>query len=309
LSSPDTATPEEISAWLRVTRAEGIDRATLRLLLAEFGLPEAILSQSVNAIARFTGRDAASRLKSHFTTAQEEIANATMDWIARGQRSVLTIADNAYPSQLLEAPDAPFMLFADGTIDRLSVRRVALSAPIDASSAGIETGASFARALAARGVPLAVEFGSLFSKAVIEAVQGVKGGDMVAVLADGPSQISPADQVEVARTVAKENTLLSALAPGEFRLPAQSRHPSALLVGLCAGVLVIEAPLNSRPFATAKLAAEVGRDVMAIPGSIHSPLARGCHRLIRDGARLVESVEDILEEIQRTPSKQAPTAP
>lgn len=308
MSSPGTATPDEISAWLRLTRAEGIDRATLHLLLSEFGLPDAILSQGVSAIARFTGHNAAARLKSASTADQEAIALATETWLLRGERSVLSIADNAYPGQLLEAPDAPFMLFADGRIDRLSARRVALSAPTDASHAGIETGAAFARALAARGIPLAVEFGSLFAKAVIEAVLSVKGADIVAILSDGPNQITPADQLEVAREVAKESTLVSDLAPGESRSPLQKRHPSALLVGLCAGVLIIEAPLHSRPYATARLAAEAGRDVMALPGSIHSPLARGCHRLIREGARLVDSIEDVVEEIQRSPPKQAPTS-
>lgn len=308
MSLAASATPEETAAWLKLTKTSGLHETAVRSLLAEFGLPATILAQGVNALARVVGHEAALKLKTAPDSDQDAVTLATRAWLAREQRYVLTIADPGYPKQLLEAPAAPFMLFANGRLDGLALPRVALVAPQDATGGAIETGAAFASALAARGVALAVEFGSPFSKAVIEAVLPVKGADLVAVLTDGPHQITPAAQVDLARQVAIAHTLISALAPGEVLSADERRQPNALLIGLCVAILVIEAPLRSRPLATARLAGEAGRDVMAVPGSIHSPLARGCHRLIREGARLVDSIDDVVEEIQRFATKQAPTA-
>ncbi len=307
MTPQSSATPEEVAAWLRLTRAAGIDEAAIRLLLGEIGLPSLILASSHAALARRVGTHCASALKDEESVA--DLIDATAKWLAQGGRYVVSIADGAYPPQLLAAPAPPFVLFASGRIDTLGAQRLAIVAPKNASAAAIDTATRFAAELARRGVALVTEFGSPYAESLIKAVLAIKGADLIALLPRGPDRIAPASQVDLARRLAKEHTLLAQHAPGEAEKVESRLQPGSLLIGMACALLVVEAPLRSPVLATARLAAEAGREVLAIPGSIHSPLAKGCHKLIREGAKLVDSIDDIVEEIQRLPPVQAHTSP
>jgi DNA processing protein len=288
----------EVIAWLRLTRSAGLNEAELRGLLKTFGLPDSILAQPTREIARLIGHERALRLASDPSSTLETVMQATAAWLERSGRAVLTLADTRYPPQLLHDEAAPPMLFTDGPVERLSMPRLALLAPAAATREAVASGVAFARTLTERGIRLLVHFGSEFSAAIVNALADVEKADVVAVLDQGPDRITPARFLPEARRLAERGVLVSEYAPGEALADSDTSAKAArlLMASLPVAVLVFEAGIGSTTLATARQAGVWGKDLFALPGSIHAPLARGCHRLIRDGARLVESVEDVLEE-------------
>ncbi len=285
----------EVVAWLKLTRSSDLSEAALRTLLKQFGLPEAVLAQPISALSEHVGREAARAVRSDPSSELQAVIETTSLWLEKSGRKVVTLADDGYPPLLLHQGAAPAMLFTDGPAS-LMRPRLALLAPDAASKDAIDTGVAFARELSASGIALLVHFGSPFCAAVLHAVLRLPHADVMAVLDFGPDRISPAAHVALARKVADKGVLVSEFAPGERPALSKSRSARLLMAALPNAVLVFEAGLGSAVLATAQQAGVWGKDVFAIPGSIHAPLARGCHRLIRDGARLVESVHDILEE-------------
>ena len=265
-------------------------------LLRTFGLPEQVLSQSRGALSAVVGRDLASLLKDPLEPELAKVIKATENWLLHPSRTVLSLADRSYPQLLLHQEAAPALLFVDGNAATLSGPWLAMLAPGGASRAAIDTAVAFSRSLLEAGIGLLTAFGTGFSHAVLSDALTQPGCSVAAVLDHGPERIRPANHVGLARLLAAQGALVSAFAPGEASQKTDSKGPQALLAALPQAVLVFEAGLHSREYQTARLAGVLGRDVFAIPGSIHAPLARGCHRLIRDGARLVERVEDIIEE-------------
>jgi DNA processing protein len=285
----------EVVAWLKLTRSSDLSEAALRTLLSEFGLPEAVLEQSISALSRHITRDQARALRTDPSSELQGVIDTTALWLSRSGRKVVTLADDGYPPLLLHDGAAPAMLFTDGPAS-LTCPRLALLGPDAASKEAIDTAVAFARELSASGIALLLNFGSSFSAAVLNALLALPQANLLAVLDAGPDRVSRASHIDLARKVAEKGALVTEFAPGERPALGQSRSPRLLMAGLPSAVLVFEAGLGSALLATAQQAGMWGRDLFAVPGSIHSPLARGCHRLIRDGARLVENVHDILEE-------------
>lgn len=285
----------EVVAWLKLTRSSDLSEAALRILLSEFGLPEAVLEQSISSLARHITRDQARALKTDPSSELQGVIDTTALWLARSGRQVVTLADESYPPLLLHQGAAPAMLFTDGPAS-LSCPRLALLAPEVAGKEAIDTALAFARDLSAAGIALLLNFGSSFCAALLNALLSIPNANVMAVLDSGPDRVSPASHLDLAREVAEKGALVTEFAPGERPPLGQPRTPRLLMAGLPSAVLVFEAGLGSAVLATAQQAGVWGKDLFAVPGSIHSPLARGCHRLIRDGARLAENVHDILEE-------------
>lgn len=281
-----------LASWLRLTLVPGIGPETQRLLLAAFGLPEQIFSADRLALRQVIGKKADLLLD---TDNSEAVAGA-QTWAAQPGNYIITLADPDYPRLLLEIPDPPSLLYIKGRPELLNRPALAMVGSRNATPQGLQDAERFAAALAAQGYTiisgLALGIDGAAHRGALAA-----SGDTVAVIGTGADRIYPSRHRDLALAIAKQGAIIS-----EFPLgtpPVAHNFPSRnrLIAGLCRGCLVVEAAVESGSLITARLAAEQGREVFAMPGSIHSPLAKGCHRLIKQGAKLVETAQDILEEL------------
>ena len=288
---------DEIAGWLRLINTPGVGPVACRALLSAFGLPDAIFSASRDQLARVVPPVVASALKA---ATDDALVEKTIAWAAESGNHVVTLADPRYPRALLEITDPPPLLYAKGRIDLLEREGLAIVGSRNATPQGLIDARRFAEALARAGTTivsgLALGIDGAAHQGALAA--GPEGASTIALIGTGADVVYPAAHRALAHRIADEGLILS-----EFPLgtSAQSHHfprRNRLIAGLARGVLVVEAAPQSGSLITARLAAESGREVFAIPGSIHSPLSKGCHRLIREGAKLVESVADILDELR-----------
>lgn len=291
-----------LSGWLRLTLTPGLGPATQRQLLAAFGPPEAIYSATPAALAAVVGETTSRLLLEHDASTAVDTALA---WLAESGNAVLTLGDAAYPATLLEIPDPPVLLYVKGDARLLSRPSLAVVGARNATPQGEANAEAFSAALSATG------FGIVSGLALgIDAAAhrgGLAGdGRTVAVIGTGADRIYPARNAVLARRIAEAGAIVSEYPLGSGPLAHHFPRRNRLIAGLSCGVLVVEAAVKSGSLITARLAGDCGREVFAIPGSIHSPLSRGCHRLIREGAKLVESASDILEELHFPVPKAAP---
>ncbi|MCM8814192.1 MAG: DNA-processing protein DprA, partial [Candidatus Omnitrophica bacterium] len=204
--------------------------------------------------------------------------------------------DPAYPRSLLSLADPPCVLFAVGKACLLEGEALAIVGSRSATPGGERTAERFAAALSARGHPIVSGMAlGIDGAAHHGALEGP--GSTLAVLGTGPDRVYPARHRELARRIANDGLLISEFPPGTPPLAGNFPRRNRLIAGLSRGVLVVEAAVESGSLITARLAGEMGREVFAVPGSIHSPQSRGCHRLLREGAKLVETVEDVCSEL------------
>ncbi|MEN3110996.1 DNA-processing protein DprA [Uliginosibacterium paludis] len=287
MSAPD------LRDWLRLCLIPGIGPERQRALLASFGLPERIFSAGQFSIAQVIGQKLARLLLTHDNAAQ---VDAALAWASEPGNLILTLADPAYPRALLETADPPSLLYAKGNAALLETPALAMVGARSATPQGEANAMAFAESFAAAGLTVVSGLALGIDAAAHRGALKASGGT-IAVVGTGADRIYPARNAALAREIAQRGLVLS-----EFPLgtpPAAHNFPrrNRLISGLSRGVLVVEAALDSGSLTTARLAAEQGREVFAIPGSIHSPTARGCHHLIKQGAKLVESAQDVLEEL------------
>jgi DNA processing protein len=220
----------------------------------------------------------------------------TLQWAARAGHALLTLADTEYPQQLLEIPDPPALLYVTGDVKLLSSSALAVVGSRNATPQGMKNAQSFARTLSEAG--LAIVSGLALGVDSAAHRGGLEGrGSTIAVLGTGIDIVYPGRNQALAEEIASRGALVSEFALGAPPNAANFPRRNRLISGLARGCLVVEAALDSGSLITARLAAEQGREVLAIPGSIHSPLSKGCHALIKQGAKLVESAQDVLEEL------------
>ena len=284
----------ELAGWLRLTAIPGIGGETQRRLLKAFGLPEAVFSASVSALAAVVGHELAQQLLHHDASAGIE---AGLAWANQTGNRIITLADTAYPKALLDQPDPPVLLYAKGRIELLNCPALAVVGSRNATRQGEANAEAFAEAIAAAGITvvsgLALGIDAAAHRGALKSAAST-----IAVIGTGPDRIYPARNQDLARTLVERGLIISEFAVGTPPLANNFPRRNRIIAGLGLGCLVVEAAQRSGSLITARLAAEAGREVFAIPGSIHSPLSRGCHALIRQGAKLVESVQDILEELR-----------
>lgn len=288
--------PDEIAAWLRLTATQGLTPDAARRLLAAFGLPQQILAQPAAALAQVVPLALARRLLAAADDALREAVARTVKWITVPGQAVIGLADRAYPSTLLDLADPPLLLFARGNLDLLGRDAVALVGARHATLQGERDARQFARTLSSAGwlVVSGLALG-IDAAAHDGAMEG--GAGTLAVVGTGVDRVYPEANRGLWERIAASSLIVSELPLGA---PPRSLHfprRNRLIAALSRGVVVIEAALRSGSLITARLAAELGRDVYALPGSIHAPQSHGCHRLIRQGALLVESPEDVLAEL------------
>lgn len=310
--------PDDLAAWLRLMQTPGVGALTARQLLSTFGPPQQIFQTSPSALARVVGNAVATALLTEPDDATQELIARTLDWAGQPGHACLTLADAAYPQSLLDLADPPPLLYAVGNTALLQApRRLAMVGARTPTAQGERDAHAFAQAFSAAGVTIVSGFALGIDAAAHRgalAASTAHAGSTIAVLGTGCDRVYPPRHRDLAHTVAERGLLLSEFALGTG--PSKGNFPrrNRLISGLARGVLVVEAATHSGSLITARLAGEQGRDVFAIPGSIHNPLAHGCHRLIRDGAKLVETAQDVLEEFgwdaptATTPPPHAPEA-
>ncbi|HMX13509.1 MAG TPA: DNA-processing protein DprA [Thauera aminoaromatica] len=302
-----TAPADDLADWLRLACIPGVGTQGQRALLAAFGLPGHIFAAGRGALAAVVGGQAADAVLA--VPAHEDIER-TLAWASEAGNRVLTLADADYPRQLFDITDPPVLLYVKGEPALLSRPGIALVGARSATAAGEANAEAFARTLAQQGLVvvsgLALGIDAAAHRGALAA--GSTGAGTVAVIGTGIDRIYPARNAALAREIAAAGAVVSEFPLGTPPLQHNFPRRNRLIAGLAEGVLVVEAALGSGSLITARLATETGREVFAIPGSIHSPLSRGCHRLIRDGAKLVETAEDVVEELRGRLGWPAPVA-
>ncbi|MGE5489802.1 MAG: DNA-processing protein DprA [Actinomycetota bacterium] len=284
--------PGGLAAWLRLTLVPGIGTQTQRKLLAAFGPPEAIFETDLLAIREIIG----DRSELLFDTDNTLAVDQALAWAEEPGHAILTLADESYPKALLEISDPPTVLYVRGRPELLNTPSLAIVGSRNATRQGMQNAEAFAKALAAEGLTI-VSGLALGIDAAAHQGALTAAGSTVAVIGTGADRIYPARNRDLALAIAERGAIVSEFPLGTPSAAANFPRRNRIISGLSAGVLVVEAAPESGSLITARLAAEQGREVFAIPGSIHSPVARGCHRLIREGAKLVETAQDVLEEI------------
>jgi DNA processing protein len=296
-----------LAAWLTLALTPGLGASTTRRLLKEFGLPEDILAAKRSALEHFAPAEVLRGLDAADTRAAVE---RSLEWAELPGCHVIPLSDPGYPRLLYEIPDPPTLLFARGVIELANRPALAVVGSRNATPQGVSNAESFAKAFSASGITVVSGLALGIDAAAHRG--GLTGeGSTVAVLGTGVDVFYPARNAALAGEIAERGLLLSEFAPGTQPIAHHFPRRNRLISGLGSGVLVVEAAVASGSLITARAALEQGRDVFAIPGSIHSPLAKGCHALIKSGAKLVDCVEDVLSELggwRHAPTLEAPQA-
>lgn len=282
-----------MEAWLTLLRAPGLGPAALRKQIARHGDAEATLEQLRSGKHSTELSDEARRW---LDAPDAALIDSDLAWLEAANHHLIGCNDEDYPSLLREIPGAPAALFVDGDPSLLWMPQLAIVGSRSASEAGLAITRRFARALAQTGFVITSGMADGIDAAAHRAALDVKCPTL-AVLGTGPDLVYPRKHRALAADIAANGALISEFPPGT---PGKAEHfprRNRIISGLALGTLVVEASLKSGSLITARYATEQGREVFAIPGSINSPLARGCHQLIRDGARLTETVDEIIGEL------------
>jgi DNA processing protein len=283
----------ELAAWIELSLVPGLGGEGFRSLLSSLGLPPQILSATRAQLSRVVPEALASRIVERRSSPEIE---AALQWAARPGHAVLTLADIEYPKPLLEIADPPVLLYVAGNAKLLRSLALAVVGSRNATPQGLKNAQSFARAFSEAG--FTIVSGLALGVDSAAHVGGLEGrGSTVAVLGTGIDIIYPRRNESLAQEISLRGALVSEFALGTPPTAGNFPRRNRLISGLARGCLVVEAALDSGSLITARLAAEQGREVFAIPGSIHSPLTKGCHALIKQGAKLVETAQDVLEEL------------
>ena len=294
----------DAAEWLRLCLVPGIPGSTQRALLKAFGSPAAALDASRAAVAAVSGRAVADGLAAGPPPGHLE---AALSWLEAPGHHLLALGDEDYPRSLLEIPDPPTILNALGDPALLARPAIAIVGSRNATRQGALDAHEFALALSRRGYAIASGLAVGIDAAAHRG--GLAGpSSTIAVVGTGLDRVYPAANRELAHEIAGRGVLVSEFALGTPPVASNFPRRNRIISGLTRGVLVVEAAVASGSLTTARLALDQGRDVFAIPGSIHSPLSKGCHWLIKQGAKLVESAEDLLAEIEGTTATPAPAS-
>jgi DNA processing protein len=298
----------ELRAWLRLLGTPGLGRRSARKLLSALGPPTDVLDAGPPAWQQHVGAAQVAALEQPPEHLESQVDQA-LRWLeAPGSpRAIIALGDRHYPATLLDNPDPPLMLFVQGQAQWLDQRAVAIVGSRNATERGLELAKAWARQLSDAGwVVVSGLARGIDAQAHRGALQGPTG--TIAVMGSGPDQIYPSSHRSLASQIAAHGLLMSEYPPGVAALPSHFPQRNRIITGLCRGTVVIEAQLQSGSLISARLALESNREVMAVPGPIDSPNTKGCHALIKQGAALVESVDDIRLVLGDTPEPVARVA-
>jgi len=288
---PLELTPDETRAWLVLLRAPGLGAGGVRELVGRYG--------SASAAQAAAAREARTGVEARAWLASPDAATIKRDlaWLEAPDHHLIVATSEDFPSLLRDAQNPPAALFVAGDPTCLWSAQIAIVGARSATATGLANARAFAKTLA--------QAGNTITSGLAEGIDGAAhegaleaGGKTIAVLGTGPDLVYPRKHADLAQRIVAHGALVSEFPPGTPGKSENFPRRNRLIAALSLGTLVIEAGLNSGSLITARLAAEIGREVFALPGSIHSPLARGCHKLIRDGAKLVETAEEVIGELR-----------
>jgi DNA processing protein len=292
---------EDLADWIRLEQTGGVGPETTRRLLNAFGLPGNIFSASLSSLRQVVPERVAQALMMPLADHTQALIEKTLAWLEQGDNHVLTLADSAYPKALLNIADPPLMLYVKGRIELLSNTSLAIVGSRNATAQGIANAEKFSAVMSEAGLTIvsgmALGIDTAAHQGSLRAGRKNTAGSTIAVIGTGADIVYPARNRALAHQIAQEGCIVSEYPLGMPAIAANFPRRNRVISGLACGVLVVEAAAQSGSLITARMALDQGRDVFAIPGSIHSPLSKGCHQLIKQGAKLVESAQDVLEEL------------
>jgi len=303
-SSVSTQTLDDLLLWVALSRISGVGSHTFCQLLQVFGSPKAVFEASLPALQLVVSEKISLEIKSG---EDDALLAQTREWLSIPNNCIVTLADEAYPKSLLEIADPPPLLYAKGHIGLLNQASIAIVGSRNASVQGEKNAHEFAYALANQGLcivsGLALGIDGAAHRGALAAT-----GTTIAVVGTGLDIVYPAKHRDLAHQIVEHGLMISEFPLGTPSKAQNFPKRNRIISGLSVGCLVVEANVQSGSQITARLAGEQGREVFAIPGSIHSPMAKGCHQLIKQGAKLVDCIQDILDELSVQPYKQPQNA-
>ena len=282
-----------VEAWVSLQLLHDLPSRTLVGLLKHFGGPVELRAASRQSLAKLVSTEVAAAIERGPDPRKLETA---LSWLREPGHALAAWGDADYPAALLSIPDPPPVFYYVGRRELLNLPAVAIVGSRNATPQGVEHAEAFGAALSAAGLTIVSGLASGIDAAAHRGGLSAVGSS-IAVVGTGLDRVYPTSNSELAAQLERDGGLLSEFALGTPPLPENFPRRNRVISGLSRGVLVVEATLNSGSLITARLAAEQGREVFAIPGSIHSPFSKGAHRLIREGAKLVETAQDVLEEL------------
>ncbi|MBC7945526.1 MAG: DNA-protecting protein DprA [Burkholderiales bacterium] len=299
------AHPADIESWLNLTLIPGLGGAGIRKLLQRFGSPDQVLAASVRSLSEIVPATAAQKITAG---AAPESIDATLAWLQDATNHIVTVGDERYPKLLLQTADPPLLLYVKGALELLNQPMLAVVGSRNATPQGLHNASSFAHALS--DVGLCVISGLALGIDAAAHRGGLIGASAsVAVVGTGLDIVYPARNRQLAHEIAQRGALVSEFPIGTPALGNNFPRRNRVISGMSLGCLVVEAATQSGSLITARVALEQGREVFAIPGSIHSPHSKGCHWLIKQGAKLVECADDILQELNWRGRSTLPSTP
>ena len=301
----------ELRSWLNLTLPAGIGPRKQQELLRAFGHPDAIFAAGLSAVSGIIGIKLAQSLFDGINNeAQQTLIDATLAWLQEPGHHIVTLADRDYPQRLLESSDPPSLLYVNGDPAYLNRAAIGVVGSRNATPQGIENALAFSRVLADAGFTIISGLALGIDAAAHEgAIRSNSPSGTIAIIGTGIDRVYPSSNKKLAHVVTGKGCIISEFPLGTAATASNFPRRNRLIAGLSQACLVVEAAPASGSLITARLAGELGRDLFAIPGSIHAPQYKGCHALIKQGAKLVECAQDILEELRPQATGNAPATP
>lgn len=291
----------QLGYWIRLEQTKGVGPETARKLLAAFGLPENIFRAGRDALQKVVPAPIAAQLAAPPSDQLQELIDKTFAWAQQPGNHVLTLADAQYPQALLGIADPPLMLYAKGRTELLCRPAIAIVGSRNATTQGMLNAERFGEALSRAGLTvvsgMALGIDTAAHQGGLQGAGNPAAGSTIAVIGTGADIVYPARNRALAHRIAEAGCIVSEYPLGMPAIASNFPRRNRIISGLSRAVLVVEAAAQSGSLITARMALDQGREVLAIPGSIHSPLSKGCHQLIKQGAKLAESAQDVIEEI------------
>ncbi len=284
-----------LAPWLSLLHSPGIGPRRYAVLLEKLGSPANIIQCNKSQLQQ-TGLS--EKIIAAILSPRWDLVARDLEWLnANEQHHILTLHDDAYPTYLKEISDPPPLLFVIGSLHHLNKPQLAIIGSRNPSPGGLETAFQFAKDIANHQLNITSGLALGIDAAAHQGALASQQGNTIAVMGTGPDQVYPKRHQKLAASIIQQGALITEFSPGTQAKAENFPRRNRIISGLSSGVLVVEANIKSGSLITARLAMEQDRDVFAVPGSIHSPTSRGCHQLIKQGAKLVETTQDIWEEI------------
>lgn len=285
---------KDLELWIALQQIHGLGGQGICNLLRRFGEPANIFAASHQDLSGVVSSTVASAIKQG---PNDDALALSLQWLSQANNYLITLADEHYPKILLEIADPPPILYAKGDLSCLNLPAIAMVGSRNASVQGEKNAENFAQALAEQGFCIVSGMALGIDGAAHRGALKAQHGKTIAVVGTGLDIVYPSKHRELAHSIVAQGLVISEFAIGTPSQPQNFPRRNRIISGLSLGCLVVEANTQSGSLITARRATEQGREVFAIPGSIHSPMSKGCHELIKQGAKLVDSIQDITDEL------------